>query len=351
MNYKIVNITDEGTRSVLIIYTGGTFGMVQDGSGALAPFNFGKAVDKIPVLRNLGLKLTVISFPVPIDSSNINLQEWKDLAYIIEENYSQYDGFVILHGTDTMAYSASMLSFMLEGLSKPVIFTGAQIPIGSPRSDARENLIAALEIASAHKDGLPIVHEVCLYFNYLLLRGNRSQKIRSSTFAAFESENYPSLAEVGIEIEFDHAALKKDRDKSKLKVLGQLNPNVALLKIFPGITQSFVEAIMSDAAIEGIVLESFGSGNTMKYDWFLDCLGAAIKNDKVILNVSQCIGGKVLQGKYETSKRLNDIGVISGNDITTEAALTKMMFVLGQEKNAEKIKKLLITPIAGEMDE
>ncbi|MEM6735908.1 MAG: asparaginase [Bacteroidota bacterium] len=351
MNYKIVNITDEGKRSILIIYTGGTFGMIQNESGALTPFNFGKAVDKIPVLRNLGLKLTVISFPVPIDSSNIHIHDWKNLAYIIEENYSQYDGFVILHGTDTMAYSSSMLSFMLKGLNKPVIFTGAQIPIGSPRSDARENLIAALEIASAHKDGRPIVDEVCLYFNYFLLRGNRSQKIRSSTFAAFESENYPALAEVGIEIEFNKTALKKCDEESKLEVLSKLNPNVALLKIFPGVTSHFVESILLNQKTDGIVLESFGSGNTMKFDWFLKCLEKAIKKNKTILNVSQCIGGKVVQGKYETSKMLDDIGVLSGGDITTEAALTKMMFVLGRETDKQKIKQLLTNSISGEMDE
>lgn len=325
--------------------------MVQDESGTLTPFNFGKAVERIPVLRNLGLKLTVISFPVPIDSSNIGVQDWKDMAYIIEENYAQYDGFVILHGTDTMAYSASILSFMLKGLDKPVIFTGAQMPIGSPRSDARENLIAALEIASLVRNKKPIVHEVCLYFNYTLLRGNRSQKIRSSTFAAFESENYPALAEVGIEIEFNESALKPPTKKSKLKVVSDLDPNIALLRVFPGMTPEVVKAIVNNSSIKGIVLESYGSGNTMNFDWFLNCLKDAIKEGKVILNVSQCMGGKVVQGKYETSKMLNDIGVFSGRDITTESALAKMMFVLGTEKEKSKIGELLTSSIAGEIDE
>lgn len=350
MKYKIVNINDTGDRSVLIIYTGGTFGMIQDASGSLAPFNFGKVVDRVPELRQLDIKLTVISFPKPIDSSNIGIQDWKDMAYIIEENYTQYDAFVILHGTDTMAYSASMLSYMLEGLNKPVILTGAQMPIGSIRSDARENLIAALEIASAHNNGNPIVSEVCVYFNYLLLRGSRSQKLRSSTFAAFESENYPLLAEAGIEIEFNYAALKPYDEKAQLNVINDLDANVTILKIFPGITEHAIKSILSDPQIKGVVLESFGSGNTMNFEWFTNCLTDAIKDGKIILNVSQCIGGEVEQGRYETSKKLNDIGVLSGGDITTEAAVTKMMFLLGSEKDKTKVRKKLTYSLAGEMD-
>ncbi len=324
--------------------------MVQDASGALAPFNFGKVVDRVPELRQLDIKLTVISFPKPIDSSNIGIQDWKDMAYIIEENYTQYDAFVILHGTDTMAYSASMLSYMLDGLNKPVILTGAQMPIGSIRSDARENLITALEIAAANTEGNPIVSEVCVYFNYLLLRGSRSQKLRSSTFAAFESENYPVLAEAGIEIEFNYPALKPHDPDAVLKVKNKLNPNVTILKIFPGITEHTVQSILRNPSIKGVVLESFGSGNTMKFDWFVQCLSDAIAEGKIILNVSQCVGGEVEQGKYETSKMLNDIGVLSGGDITTEAAITKMMFLIGSETKKDLIKEQLTHSLAGEMD-
>lgn len=325
--------------------------MVQDESGALIPFNFGKAIDKIPLLRNLGLKLTVISFPIPIDSSNVGIEEWRDLAYIIEENYAQYEGFVILHGTDTMAYTASALSFMIQGLNKPIILTGAQMPIGLPRSDARENLIAALEIAASTKDRRPMVSEVCVYFNHLLLKGNRAQKIRSSTFAAFGSENYPALAEVGIEIEFNESALQPYDDKAKLKVVGDLNPNISLLRIFPGISKSAIEALITEKSIRGIILESYGSGNTMNFDWFLSLLKKATKEGKIILNVSQCMGGTVLQGKYETSKRLDEVGVLSGRDITTESALAKMMYVLGMDQKGNDLRRLLTTPLVGEMDD
>ena len=354
MNYKIVNIRTTASvdpvDSILIIYTGGTFGMAFDEAGALAPFNFGRVIDRLPELRGLELKITVISFPEPRDSSNINAQDWEDIAYIIYENYSQYDGFVILHGTDTMAYSASALSYMLDGLNKPVIFTGAQIPIGSIRSDARENLITAIEIASAKKGGVPVVNEVCIYFNYFLLRGNRSQKIRSSTFAAFQSQNYPYLAESGIEIEYRDTYMKPHDPKAKLKLRKGFDDNVAILKIFPGITQNTVEGFFKIKNLRGVVLETYGSGNTMNFPWFIKAMQKALKKGVVIFNVSQCSGGEVIQGRYETSKRLNDIGIMGGGDITTEAAITKLMFLLHNEKDIEKLKRKLVTPINGEMD-
>jgi len=349
MNYKTVTINASGNRSILIIYTGGTFGMVQDENGVLTPLNFSKVVEHIPVLKNLGIKLTAISFPVPIDSSNIGIQDWKKMAYIIEENYAQYDGFVILHGTDTMAYSSSMLSYMLTGLNKPVILTGAQIPIGSLRSDARENLIGALELATAEQKGTPKVSEVCLYFNHKLFKGNRVQKLRSSTFSAFDSENYPALAEVGIDIAFNDSALRKYDPEASLKVPVVLSPNISLLKLFPGMPKHLAFTILSENETKGVVLETFGSGNTMNSGWFIKALKEAADREKYILNVSQCVGGKVQQGKYETSRMLNEIGVLSGSDITTEAAITKMIFVLGTQTNKDKVRNMLISPIAGEM--
>jgi L-asparaginase len=354
MNYKIVNIRttakNDPTNSILIIYTGGTIGMIYDEDGSLMPFNFVKVLERIPEITSLELKMTVISFPVPIDSSNVNYKDWQDLGYIIYENYHQYDGFVILHGTDTMAYSASAISFMLQGLTKPIIFTGAQIPIGQIRSDARENIITALEIASAQNNGVPIVSEVCIYFNYVLLRGNRSSKIRSSTFAAFESPNYPKLAESGIFIEYNFGVLTSNSPTKKLKFKRQFDPHCAVLTIFPGITKNVVRQILAIDDLKGLVLLTYGSGNTMSYEWFIQELQYAMERGVIIYNVSQCIGGEVIQGRYETSKRLADIGVVGGGDITLEAALTKLMFLIGTEKNMGIIKEKLAKPLVGEMD-
>lgn len=355
MNYKIVNIRTgakgDPKDSVLIIYTGGTFGMAYDKDGSLAPFNFGRVIEMIPELKGLELGLTVISFPEARDSANIQHTDWDNIAYIIYENYAQYDGFVILHGTDTMAYTASALSYMLKNLNKPVILTGAQIPIGYIRSDARENLLTALEIATAKHNNAPIVNEVCIYFNLVLLRGNRSSKIRSSMFAAFQSPNYPVLAESGINIEYNHTYMVPHDPNAKIKIVRGFDENVIILKVFPGISQAVVKSILNSKGLKGVVLETFGSGNTMNFPWFLKEIEKALKKDIIIYNVSQCSGGEVVQGRYETSKKLKQLGVLGGGDIITEAAITKLMFLLATEKNKSLVRKKLVKPMIGEMDE
>lgn len=353
MNYKIVRLNtaakSEIKSSVLIIYTGGTLGMAYDEDGSLVPFNFGQILEKIPNLTNMNIAITVISFPEPIDSSNVNMQHWVDMAYIIYENYDTYDGFVVLHGTDTMAYSASMLSFMLKGLSKPVIFTGAQLPISAMRSDARENLMTSLEIAISKANGKPIVPEVCIFFNHMLLRGNRAKKMQSVHFDAFESENYPPLAEAGIVIDFNYAAIKPYKEGVQLKYLNKLDKSVMILKLFPGITSEVMDSCFNTKGLRGVVMETYGSGNSPTEAWFVECVERAVKKGIIILNVSQCNGGRVIQGRYETSKELKRIGVLSGGDITSEAAICKMMFLLANETDDEQIRRKLITPIAGEM--
>lgn len=353
MNYKIVRLNtgtkSDSTASVLIIYTGGTLGMAYDESGALVPFNFGQILEKVPILTSMNIAITVISFPEPIDSSNVNMKHWVDMGYIIYENYDSYDGFVILHGTDTMAYSASMLSYMLHGLNKPVVFTGAQLPISAMRSDARENLMTALEIATAKMDGNPVVPEVCIFFNHMLLRGNRSKKVQSVHFDAFESENYPPLAEAGIIIDYNFAAISPLKNGSKLKFYNKLDNRVIILKLFPGITRQVMDSCFAIEGLRGVILETFGSGNSPSEKWFLDSLSDAIKKGIIILNVSQCNGGRVIQGRYQTSKDLLRIGVLSGGDITTEAAITKMMFLLGNETKDAEIRRKLTEPMVGEM--
>lgn len=353
MNYKIVRLNTglrtSKTSSVLIIYTGGTLGMAYDESGALVPFNFGQILEKIPIMSNMNIAITVISFPEPIDSSNVSMKHWKDMAYIIYENYDSYDGFVVLHGTDTMAYSASMMSYMLQGLNKPVIFTGAQLPISAMRSDARENLMTSLEIATAKLNDQPIVPEVCIFFNHMLLRGNRSKKVQSVHFDAFESENYPSLAEAGIVIDYNTSLIRPIESHKKLTNRNHLDNNVMILKLFPGITSKIMDACFEIEGLKGVVLETYGSGNSPSESWFMNSLERAIKKGLIILNVSQCNGGRVIQGRYETSKELLNVGVISGADITTEAAITKLMFLLGQEKSLEDVRRKLTIPLAGEM--
>ena len=334
--------------SILIIYTGGTFGMTYDKDGVLIPFDFSLILEHLPTLKNLALELTVISFEKPIDSSNINPSHWQALARIIYDNYHTHDGFVVLHGTDTMAYTASALSFMLEGLSKPLIFTGAQLPISEPRSDARENLITALEIASAKKNGKPLVPEVCIYFDYELLRGNRSKKVESMQFDAFDSGNYPPLAKAGVKIDYNFSVIRSASGVSAITLRENIDTGISILKLFPGISRNTVEAILQTEGLKAVILETYGSGNAPTADWLVNKLKESIDHGMIILNISQCPGGMVTQGRYETSKELQRIGVIGGADMTTEAAVTKLMLLLG-EYDLQKVRSLVAQSLAGEL--
>lgn len=353
MSDRIVNITSqsavEAKRSVLIIYTGGTMGMTYDVSGSLSPFDFENIVYEMPVLESMGLAITVVSFSDPIDSSNITVEHWNKLATIIKKNYQDYHGFVVLHGTDTLAYSASALSFMLEGLAKPVIFTGSQLPIGAVRTDASQNLIAALQIASSSDSSGPQIQEVCVYFDYFLYRGNRCKKVESTHFDAFESENYPPLAELGITIDYNFSALKTTASSGLFTVHSLRPVQLAVLKLFPGLNQSYLDHVLQTPGLQGVIMETFGSGNAPTSTWFIEAITEAIANDIIIFNVSQCNGGRVIQGRYATSKQLQKVGIISGDDITTEAALAKMQFLFSNYPEIDQIEALLATPLRGEM--
>ncbi|MGB4775159.1 MAG: type I asparaginase [Daejeonella sp.] len=334
--------------NVLIIYTGGTIGMISDPeSGVLVPFNFEQITDNVPELKRLNYTFRVHSFNPLIDSSNMNPHVWVELAQLIEHNYEKFDGFVVLHGSDTMAFTASALSFMLEGLTKPVVFTGSQLPINGIRTDAKENLITALEIAAEKHRGKSVVPEVCIYFDYQLFRGNRAFKYNSAKFEAFQSPNYPVLAEAGVYLRFNKEDILKPK-QTPFKIHTQLDSAIGMLKLYPGITPQIVQSALN-ADCRAIIMETFGSGNTSTDPWFLDSLKEAISGEKLILDISQCKVGTVELGRYETSRHLKDMGVISGYDMTFEASLTKLMFLLGNEKSNTKIAELLETDLRGEL--
>lgn len=347
-NYSSLNLMHD-QPSILILNTGGTIGMVVDpDSGVLKPFNFDNLFDQLPTLRLFNYHIDNHCFDPLIDSSNMNPESWKKIASVIEENYESYDGFVVLHGSDTMAYTASALSFMLQNLNKPVILTGSQLPLGMIRTDGRENLLTAVEIAAAREDETPLVPEVCIYFENQLLRGNRTHKFNAQNFEAFHSFNYPPLATVGISIDYNKRAIQPPNFK-KLKVYKNLGCEVGILKLFPGMPEAYVRSVLSQPELRVLILETFGSGNGPTTGWFIKNIEEAISNGMIVLNITQCQVGKVEMGKYETSLPLREAGVISGKDMTTEAALTKAMHLIGTHPTSSEIKELLGVSMVGEM--
>jgi L-asparaginase len=335
--------------SILIIYTGGTIGMVRDEeTGALKTFNFDALMQELPEIKKFKSNIESFSFEEPIDSSNMQPEDWMKIAQTIYDNYPNYDGFVVLHGSDTMAYTASALSFMLENLSKPVILTGSQLPIGEIRTDAKENLITAIEIASTTINGKAVVPEVAVYFEYDLYRGNRSTKSNAEDFEAFSSPNYPVLAKAGVTLKFNHAAIYQSNGKA-LKINKFSDNHIATLKLYPGISEEVISSIINTPNLKAIILETFGAGNGSTQTWFINLLIKATEKGIILLNISQCEGGSVDQGKYETSSAFNKIGVLSGKDMTYEAAVSKLMYLLGTNLSTSEIKEGLQQSLRGEI--
>lgn len=339
--------------NILIVYTGGTIGMIKDyKTNALKAFDFSQIINKIPELQQLNCNIKSISFDEPMDSSNMNTNYYKQIAETIEENYHKFDGFVVLTGSDTMSYISSTISFMFENLQKPIIFTGSQLPIGDLRTDAKENLITSIEIACAQENEEPIVKEVCLYFEYKLYRANRTTKINAEQFEAFTSMNYPPLAESGVHLNFNRYYINNIGNQGKeLIVRKNLVDDIVILKLFPGITKRVVEAILNIKNLKGVVLETYGAGNAPNEKWFLEILEKAILKNIKIINVTQCEGGSVVQGHYETSIDLKQIGVISGKDITTESAVAKLMYLLSENLSQNEFTLYFEKSLRGEISE
>ena len=337
--------------SILIIYTGGTIGMIQNTeTGALERFNFDHLPKHVPEVKQPNIEIDAITFNPPIDSSDMEPEMWSRIVTIIEKNYDKYDGFVILHGTDTMSFTASALSFMLEDLMKPVILTGSQLPIGALRTDGKENLITAIEIAAAkNADGTPVVPEVCVFFHEKLMRGNRTTKVNSESFGAFDSNNYPLLAMAGTEIQFYTRNIKKYIPGLKLKAHHEYNSNIIIFSLFPGIQQEVVEKVLGAKELKGIIFRTYGAGNAPQKKWLVDALAKATAEGKIIVNITQCAGGSVHMERYETGLQLLEAGVISGKDSTVEAAITKLMYLLGKDLPAEEIRHRMSISFAGEI--
>lgn len=338
--------------SILLIYTGGTIGMKEDPvMQALVPFDFSQILDEVPELGKFAYKIDSYTFDPLIDSSDVEPSLWVSLVTLIEERYDDYDGFVILHGTDTMAYSASVLSFMIEGLTKPVIFTGSQLPIGTPRTDGKENLISSVEIAAAKdEDGHAVVPEVCICFDNMLMRGNRSRKFNSDNFRAFRSEDYPPLAEAGISIRYNRALIRKPESWDEKPLFHkELDTRVSILKIHPGITPGVVKDILLGKDTRAVILETYGAGNAPSKEWFLSTVREAAESGKIILNITQCLAGCVNMDLYATGKSLKAAGVINGYDSTTESALGKLFYLLGVFSTNEEVKAGLEMDLRGEI--
>ena len=336
--------------SILLIYTGGTIGMIENPeTGVLEVFDFQHLAENVPELKFLGHHVDTYQFDPPLDSSAMGPDSWMKIVKIIADTYQKYDGFVILHGTDTMSYTASALSFMLENLTKPVILTGSQLPIGMLRTDGKENLITAIEIAAAKENGFPIVPEVCVFFENELMRGNRTCKANADNFNAFRSYNYPSLAHAGISIKYDVSQIYHPVSRKPLKPHYLLDRNIAILKIFPGISPQVVESILNIPGLKGVVMETFGSGNAPGYDWLLEMLKEAVERGIVIVNVTQCLAGSVEMHRYETGRKLLQAGVVSGYDSTTECAVAKLMFLFGHGMTPDEVKEHLNCSLIGEI--
>jgi L-asparaginase len=339
----------EKESAVLLLFTGGTISMSEDpATGALRPIDFGRLQEYLPELKEIGIRVESIPFTPLIDSSDVQPATWKRIALTIAENYEKYDGFVVLHGTDTMAYTASALSFMLENLTKPVILTGSQLPVGMLRSDAKENLLTAIEIASARENGQTIAPEVCIFFEDTLFRGNRTTKKNAEHFNAFNSYNYPPLAKAGVHIKYFRSNIHYPEPGARLRVHTQLDANIAILKLFPGITPSTVHAILNIPNLKAVILETFGVGNAPMRDWFYKEIKAATARDILVVNKTQCHTGTVEMGRYETSLNLMNAGVASGYDCTIEALVAKLMYLLGEYRSLDEIKLKLNKSICGE---